>query len=97
MTTQLTGMLLAVTCAVAVATPAFAQPAPAQEDIQKLFDAGKYQEVVEKTPADAPPTRSIARDSRVGRSISTARRKRTSAASRAAARPGAPSANPRAC
>jgi tetratricopeptide (TPR) repeat protein len=55
MTTQLTGMLLAVTCAVAVATPAFAQPAPAQEDIQKLFDAGKYQEVVEKTPPDAPP------------------------------------------
>jgi len=55
MTTRLTGMLLAATCAVALATPAFAQPAPAQEDIQKLFDAGKYQEVVEKTPADAPP------------------------------------------
>jgi tetratricopeptide (TPR) repeat protein len=55
MTTRLTGMLLAVTWAVALATPAFAQPAPAQEDIQKLFDAGRYQEVVDKTPADAPP------------------------------------------
>ena len=55
MTTRLTGMLLAATCAVALATPALAQPAPAQEDLQKLFDAGRYQEVVDKTPADAPP------------------------------------------
>lgn len=55
MTTRLTGMLLALTCAVVLATPAWAQPAPADEDIQKLFDAGRYQEVVEKTPPDAPP------------------------------------------
>jgi len=55
MTTRFTGMLLAATAAAALATPAFAQPAPAPEDVQKIFDAGRYQEVVDKTPAEAPP------------------------------------------
>jgi tetratricopeptide (TPR) repeat protein len=49
MKTWFTRLLLALTC-VGLATHAVAQ-----EDLQKLFDAGKFQEVVEKTPGDAPP------------------------------------------
>lgn len=49
MKTWFTRLLLALTC-VSLATYAVAQ-----EDLQKLFDAGKFQEVVEKTPGDAPP------------------------------------------
>jgi len=43
-------MLLAVT--LAVAAPVFAQA----QNTQKLFEAGRYQQVVEATPPDAPPS-----------------------------------------
>lgn len=49
MKTRFTRLLLALLC-VGLATRA-----AAQEDVQKLFEAGKFQEVVEKTPDDAPP------------------------------------------
>ena len=55
MTTRLTRLLPAAAFGIALAATAFAQPVPAQEDVQKLFDAGNYQAVVEKTPAEAPP------------------------------------------
>jgi tetratricopeptide (TPR) repeat protein len=44
------GLLIAI-CAVA----GLAWPAIAQDDVRRLFEAGKYQQVVEKTPDDAPP------------------------------------------
>ena len=47
----LTRLLLALSAAVGIAMPAVAQ----EEDLPKLFEAGRYQQVVEKTPADAPP------------------------------------------
>jgi tetratricopeptide (TPR) repeat protein len=50
MKTRFKLLLLALTC-VGLATRAVAQ----EPDLQKLFEAGKFQEVVEKTPDDAPP------------------------------------------
>jgi tetratricopeptide (TPR) repeat protein len=50
MKTWFARLLLVLTC-VGLATPAIAQ----EQDLQKLFEAGKFQEVVEKTPGDAPP------------------------------------------
>lgn len=49
MKTRFTRLLLALLCV------GLAARAAAQEDVQKLFEAGKFQEVVEKTPDDAPP------------------------------------------
>jgi len=50
MKTELKRLLLVAAC-VGLAMRAGAQ----EPDLQKLFDAGRFQEVVEKTPDDAPP------------------------------------------
>jgi len=52
MKTPFTGLLFALAYA-GLATPAAAQ-AP-EPDVQKLFEAGQYQQVIDKTPAEAPP------------------------------------------
>lgn len=50
MKTWCKGLLLALACAGLAARAAAQEP-----DVQKLFESGKYQEVIEKTPDDAPP------------------------------------------
>jgi tetratricopeptide (TPR) repeat protein len=50
MKTRVKALVVALAC-VGLATRAAAQ----EPDVQKLFESGQYQQVVEKTPADAPP------------------------------------------
>ena len=47
--------LLARTVVIAAAVTALARPATAQDEVRKLFEAGKYQEVVERTKDDGAP------------------------------------------
>ena len=46
---------LARTVVVTVAVTALVRPAGAQDDVRKLFESGKYKEVVERTSGDVPP------------------------------------------
>jgi tetratricopeptide (TPR) repeat protein len=46
---------LARTIVLVAAATALTRPVAAQDDVRKLFESGKYQEVVDKTPADSPP------------------------------------------
>ena len=53
---RFTRLLLMLACVGVGIGAGLAAPAIAQEpDLQKLFEAGKFQEVAEKTPGDAPP------------------------------------------
>ena len=47
--------LLARTVLFAAAATALTRPAAAQDEAQKLFEAGKYQEVVERTASESTP------------------------------------------
>jgi tetratricopeptide (TPR) repeat protein len=47
--------MLARTVVFAAAVTALARPVAAQDEVRKLFEAGKYQEVVERTSNDSPP------------------------------------------